>query len=438
MKRAQILRIGLFQLAAGAASVIFLGIVNRVMRVELGIDLLTVSVLVGGGHYLGALVAVPFGHYSDTHRLGGYRRTVYALAGAALTALALAASPFVAVWLSQNQTLLGAALGFLFFFAEGLSTYIAGTAYLALIADLTTDSERGQVTGVAWTMLMVGIIATGVGAGIALRNYSFDSLVTLTLIGGIVAMTLSLAALIGQERREAAAASRPARPPAPPPLADALRMLTANASSRWFGAFLLLSLFSYFMQDAILEPFGGEVFGLDAASTTRFNAYMGVGVVAAMLAGGLWLIPRFGKPRVTALGCWLQGAAFALLAYASLSGLASWLPLAILFLGLGAGFFTVGGVSLMMDMTFAKHTGLFVGAWTLLQAIAKGPAAIVGGALQTALARSGAEAAQAYAGVFAFEGAGILLSIYLLSRVGVQAFRRQAESFGEVLAQAAE
>jgi hypothetical protein len=28
------------------------------------------------------------------------------------------------------------------------------------------------------------------------------------------------------------------------------------------------------------------------------------------------------------------------------------LPAAILFLGLGAGFFTVGGISLMMDMTF--------------------------------------------------------------------------------------
>ncbi|HLB45454.1 MAG TPA: hypothetical protein VJL59_00380, partial [Anaerolineales bacterium] len=33
-------------------------------------------------------------------------------------------------------------------------------------------------------------------------------------------------------------------------------------------------------------------------------------------------------------------------------GTQSWLPAAILFLGLGAGFFTVGGVSLMMDMTF--------------------------------------------------------------------------------------
>ncbi|MBI4632182.1 MAG: MFS transporter, partial [Chloroflexi bacterium] len=79
MNRFQLLRLGLFQLAAGAVSVIFLGVVNRVMRVELGIDLFTVSVLVGGGHYLGALLAIPFGHYSDSHTVFCYRRSVYAL-----------------------------------------------------------------------------------------------------------------------------------------------------------------------------------------------------------------------------------------------------------------------------------------------------------------------------------------------------------------------
>lgn len=438
MKHIQLLRLGLFQLAAGAASVIFLGVVNRVMRVELGIDLFTVSLLVGGGHYLGALIAIPFGYYSDTHTVGGYRRTVYALGGMVITALILAASPFVALWLSQNQTSLGTLLGFLFFLIEGISTFVAGTAYLALIADLTADKERGRVTGVVWTLLMVGIIATGVGTGIVLKQYSFSAFLTLTVIGAAVTVTLSGVALMRQERRDAVPSS-PATPAIlPPRLRDALRLIFGNTQARWFGAFLLLSMFSYFMQDAILEPFGGEVFGLDAAHTTRFNAYMGTGVIVGMLAGGIWLIPRFGKPRITALGCWLQGGAFALLAYSSVSGQASWLPLAILFLGLGAGFFTVGGVSLMMDMTFAEHTGLFVGAWTLVQAVAKGPAAIVGGALQTGLVSAGATAAQAYAGVFVFEGVGILLSILFLSRVGVQHFQQQAEAFGKVLGQAAD
>jgi len=436
MKRGQVLRIGLFQLAVGAASVIFLGVVNRVMRVELGIDLFTVSLLVGGGHYLGALIAIPFGHYSDTHRLVGYRRTLYALGGTLVTAIILAFAPHVAGWVSQNQNAVGIGLGFLFFLVEGIATFAAGTAYLALIADLTTDRERGQVTGIVWTMLMVGIIVTGVSTGIVLKVYSFEAFVTLTLIGAGVLATLSVVALIGQERPGALA--EVATPAGAPPLTfgRALQIIVSNPQARAFGTFLLLSMFSYFMQDAILEPFGGEVFGLDAASTARFNAYMGTGVIVGMLAGGLWLIPRFGKPRITGLGCWLMGGAFALLAYASVKGQASSLPLAILCLGLGAGFFTVGGVAMMMDMTFAAHTGLFVGAWTLVQAAAKGPAAIVGGAIQTGLVNAGATAAQAYAGVFVFEGVGIVFSIFFLLRVGTRVFQQQAESLDRVLAQA--
>jgi MFS transporter, BCD family, chlorophyll transporter len=438
MKRVQLLRLGLFQLAAGAVSVIFLGVVNRVMRVELGIDLFLVSLLVGGGHYLGALIAIPFGHYSDTHRIGGYQRTVYALGGTLVTALILAVSPFVVRWISQHQSPIGIMLGLLFFLVEGISTFVAGTAYLALIADLTTGKQRGQVTGVVWTLLMVGIIATGIGTGLVLRQYSFGGFVTLTVTGAAVAMLLSLIALFKQETRQGAAAARPAAGEPKQSFAEALRLLTRSGPARWFAAFLLLSMFSYFMQDAILEPFGGEVFDFDAARTARFNSYMGIGVIVGMLTGGLWLIPRFGKPRITAIGCGLQGGAFGLLAYASLAGQAAWLPLAILFLGLGAGFFTVGGVSMMMDMTFVEHTGLFVGAWTLVQAVAKGPAAIAGGAFQTALVASGSTAAQAYAGVFLFEGIGILVSIIFLWQVHLQSFRSRAESLERVLAQSAD
>ena len=104
MNRAQLIRLGIFQMAAGGLSVLFLGVLNRIMRVELGIDLMVVSLLVGGGHYLGALVAIPFGHFSDTHHIAGYRRTVYILLGMALTATILALSPWASHWLATNTT----------------------------------------------------------------------------------------------------------------------------------------------------------------------------------------------------------------------------------------------------------------------------------------------------------------------------------------------
>ncbi len=432
MQRSRLLRLGLFQLAAGSTSVIFLGVINRIMRVELGIDLFVVSVLVGGGHYLGALVALPFGYYSDGHPLAGYRRSLYALLGALVTAVLLAASPLVVVWLAGHQTPLGWVLGFLFFLLEGIATYLAGTAYLALIADQTSEQERGPATGVVWTMLMVGIIVTGIGAGSILDEYSFSAFLTLTVVGATLAVVLAGVALHGQERRLPAGA---AAPRAQAGLGASLRLLWGSHAARWFGGFLVLAMFSFFMYDVLLEPFGGEVFGLNVAATTRFNSYLGAGVILAMLLGGMVLIPRFGKTRITAIGCLLMAAGFGLLALTGFANQPRLLSLAITVLGFGSGLFTVGGVSLMMDMTSAAHTGLFAGAWTLIQAVAKGPAAIVGGALQSLLVSNGATVAQAYAGVFVLEGLGVLLSLFFLSRVGVQAFRREVGSFGTLAAQ---
>ena len=151
MSRARVIRLGLFQLVAGGLSVLFLGVLNRVMRVELGLDLFIVSLLIGGGHYLGALIAIPFGFYSDTHPLQGYRRTPYILGSITITVLILIGAPWVVRWVAASPSVDRISLGFLFFLIEGISTYIAGTAYLALITDLTSRHERGRVTGVIWT-----------------------------------------------------------------------------------------------------------------------------------------------------------------------------------------------------------------------------------------------------------------------------------------------
>jgi BCD family chlorophyll transporter-like MFS transporter len=427
MNRTTLIRLGIFQLTAGGLSVLFLGVLNRVMRIELGLPLLTVSVLVGGGHYLGALVAIPFGYYSDRHTLAGYRRSAYILMGAVVVAIILALSPWVVSWLAQDPSLFRTSVSFLFFLLEGVATYVAGTAYLALITDRTKESERGQATGLVWTLLMVGIIATGVISSLALSSYSFGRFVIIFQVGALTAISLVMFALWRQEPRSGGITDHPGAS-----LGASLKMVAANRQARWFGAFLFISMFSYFMQDVLLEPFGGEVFSLSAAATTRFNAYMGLGVVGGMLGGGLRLIPRQGKRWVTSLGIVLMIFAFLALAGSALLGYPGVLPVLILFLGLGAGFFTVGGVALMMDMTASEHTGLFVGAWTLIQALAKGPTAIVGGALHSSLVALGANPAQAYAGVFTLEAAGLVLGLLFLYQIAVDRFRVDVESFGSL------
>jgi BCD family chlorophyll transporter-like MFS transporter len=425
------LRLGLFQMAAGGLSVLFLGVLNRVMRVELGLDLLTVTILVGGGHYLGALIAIPFGYYSDRHPVAGFRRTVYILLGGIVALSILVSSPWIVRWIAAEPTTGRVAVGFLFFLMEGISTYVAGTAYLSLITDLTDDSERGQVTGWIWTLLMVGIILTGILSGFALDPYSMNRVVVLFAVAAGVILLFTVVALFGQERRTTVQKVEKSEK-----LSAAFSGIIHNRQARWFGAFLFLSMFSYFMQDVLLEPFGGDVFALSPAQTTRFNAYMGTGVVAAMLFGGMRLIPNRGKPWTTSLGIVLMVVSFGGLAASSILAIPLLLPLIILALGLGAGFFTVGGVSLMMDMTSSEHTGLFVGAWTLIQAFAKGPTAIVGGAVYTGFSALGLPVSQAYAGVFLIESMGLLISLVFLRQVTVEKFKRSVESFGQIATEA--
>ena len=424
MSRLQLLRLGLFQMAAGGLSVLFLGVLNRIMRVELGIDLFVVGLLVGGGHYLGALVAIPFGHYSDTHSLAGYRRMAYILLGALIGGIVLMASPLVARYLSLATTYSHLLLIFGFFLLEGIAAFIAGTAYLALIADRTEKRERGQATGLVWTLMMVGIIVTGFGASAFMREYEFDRLVTLFTVGFVVAMTLTVIALWGQEARASGVLCSHASS-----LRESLLIVVRSRQSRRFASFLMVAMFSYFMQDVILEPFGGEVFGLSPFQTTRFNSYMGLGLICGMLLGGVGLVPRHGKRWVTGLGCWIMVGAFSGLAASGIllnpGGL---LPL-ISLLGLGAGLFTVGGVALMLDMTASQHAGLFVGVWTLVQAMAKGPASLVSGGLHGALIAGGALPGQAYGGVFLIEATGLLIAIIMLRRVGVQRFQREVDHF---------
>jgi BCD family chlorophyll transporter-like MFS transporter len=98
---------------------------------------------------------------------------------------------------------------------------------------------------------------------------------------------------------------------------------------------------------------------------------------------------------------------------------------AILVTGLGTGIFTVGGLSLMMDLTVAEQVGLFMGAWTLSQALANGLGSVGGGVLHDlGLARLGSEAG-AYALVFGVEAVGSVAILGLLFKVDVGRFRTE-------------
>ena len=420
MSLPRILRLGLRQFAAGMLSVLTLGILNRVMKIELGLNLTLVSLVIGA-HYFAAIIAIPFGHRSDKHSWRGYHRTPYIALGTALTALATALAPFVAFFLAgQDGSLPAAAIGVGLFLLMGTGMYVAGTAYLSLITDLTVEEERSKVIAITWAMMMAGILA-GVFLGVwVMEHYSSERLVTLFLMMAGLVVGLTALAVWGQEPPRAIRPSAKALT-----LKQALRLLTTSQQTLFFFAFLFGGIFFLFVQQMALEPFGGDVFGLNVKETTFFNAYQMVGVLLGMGMTGGWLARRLGKKAATGLGAVVSAIAFALLAVASIG---SYLPLVkpgIFFMGLGMGIFTVGGLALMMDLTVKEQVGLFMGAWTLAQALANGLASVGGGILHDVGFGLWGSEAGAYALVFLVEAGGLLGIIALLLPVDVTRFRAE-------------
>lgn len=419
---ARVIRLGLRQFAAGMLSILVLGILNRVMKVEMGLPLGLIGLVIGI-HYFAALAAIPYGHRSDTHPMRGLHRTPYILAGAGLTILATAAAPFGALWMqAEAGAPLSALLTGLIFLIFGFGIYSAGTAYLSLLADLTSEEHRPRAVSIVWSMMMLGILA-GVFLGVRiLDSYSPDRLIGLFFTVAAAVGVLTLTAIAGQERRTVA---RPASEAVP--LRRAWGLMRSSQQARRFFVFLMMGILFLFLQQVVLEPYGGDVFGLDIRATTLFNAYQMVGVLSGMAFAGGWLARRIGNRPTAGIGLGLASLSFLLLAAAGWLDRPGWLAPAIVLMGLGMGFFNVGGLALMMGMAVSRLTGLYMGTWTLAQALGNGLASVGGGLLFALGLRLLGDQTLAYALVFLIEAIGLLATMGLLRRIDATVFQRESE-----------
>jgi BCD family chlorophyll transporter-like MFS transporter len=426
-----LIRLGLRQFAAGMLSVLALGILNRVMKVEMGLPLGLVSVVLGI-HYFAAPLAIPLGHRSDRQPLRGLHRTPYILAGAALTVLTTIAAPFVALFMQSTQASpISVMLGMLNFLLLGVGIYTAGTAYLSLIADSAPEQERGKAVAVVWSMMMVGILV-GVFFGVGILDaYDPDRLVLLFLLMGAIVAAFTSIALWRVEKPRSDSETKP-RPASMP----AWKLLAYGRQTRLFFLFLFSGILFLFLQQVVLEPFGGDVYAMSVRETTLFNAFQMVGVLIGMGFAGGYLSKRIGDKATAGLGLALASLAFLALSAAAFTRRPNLVTPAIFMMGLGMGLFNVGGLAMMMGMSVEGLTGTFMGAWTLSQALANGLASVGGGFLHDlGLLTFGVEAG-AYGLVFAVEAVGLLITLALLRSLSVAHFRREADSMMLLLGEA--
>lgn len=453
-------RLGLFQMGLGIMSLLMLGVINRLM-----IDELKILPWVAAGaiavHQFMSPARVWFGQMSDTKPLLGYHRTGYIWVGAALftvtafTALQvvwqLGASVQTAGW--TVTTYRWAALLALVFAFYGLVLSASSTPFAALLVDVSDEDNRPKLIGIVWSMLMVGIIIGAIISGILLDRpeicgkaiLAYDPLATpkvadlpklQTAITPIFIMipaavfVLTLLATAGVEKKYSRFTTRSTSVEREDKitLKRALKVLTASRQTGLFFSFLLVLTISLFMQDAVMEPYGGEVFGMCISETTKLNVPFGIGTLIGISSTGFLLLPRLGKIKTTRLGCAAAAICLGLIILAGFTANANLLKGGLLLFGLSAGVLTAGATSLMLDLTAAETAGTFIGAWGLSQAMARGLATVFGGIVLNIGKTLFAVPAFAYSSVFVLQMAGMICAIFLLQRVNVQEFQDNAKA----------
>ena len=440
------LRLGLFQACLGALSVLTLGIFNRLLIDEFEVPA-ALTALALGSQQLVAFSRIWFGQQSDRCRWRGMRRTPFIVGGAAAFCALTWISGQTVLWLAEasqagNQTAVisrGLILAAVFVF-YGLAIAASSTPFAALLVDVSTEKQRPALVSIVWSMLMVGIVA----GAILLSSFLGSSCATAelgTLIAGVqrlinvaplVIFTLVVVAIAGVEPRLNAGNGRHQAQLASDQeisLAGAWAVLKRSPQVGYFFAVLSLFTFALFLQEAVLEPYGGAVFAMDLCTSTRLNAIWGVGTLLGIAGTGFVITPRLGAQR-TALAGGVVSAFFVLLMVLAGSLASTGLFRTALFLfGVGAGISTNASLTLMLGLTSPLLAGTFIGVWGLAQAYARGLATISGGVLLSVFGElTGSQNSfQAYAGVFVVQAFGLLAAGLLLLRVDTNLFPNKVE-----------
>ena len=382
----QLLRLSLFQVSVGMATVMLLGTLNRVMIVELSVPAVIVAAMIA----LPVLIA-PFrallGFRSDTYRSAlGWKRIPYLWFGSLWQMGGLAVMPFSLLVLSGQQAVgpewAGEVLAAIAFLMTGLGLHMTQTAGLALASDRATDETRPRVVALLYVMFLLGMAVSAIVIGWLLRDFAPLTLVRVVQGAASVGIVLNVIALWKQEKLSPM--SRAEREAPRPQFRDAWADLMKGGTAGRLLAVVFLGTMAFNMQDVLLEPYGGEVLGLSVSATTVLTAIWAMGALAGFVLAGRALLKGANTYRMAGTGLLVGIVAFATVIFAA--------PMQspVLFfagaglIGLGGGLFGVSTLTAAMGLAREGGSGhgLALGAWGAAQATAAGLSIAIGGALR--------------------------------------------------------
>ncbi len=424
----RLLRLSLFQVSVGMATVMLLGTLNRVMIVELGVPALVVALMIAL-----PVLSAPFrallGFRSDTHKSAiGWKRIPYLWFGSLWQFGGLAIMPFALMVLSGDQTYgpdwAGEVLAALAFLMTGLGIHMTQTAGLALAADQADEASRPRVVALLYVMFLIGMAISAVVIGALLADFNPLKLIQVVQGAAVVGILLNLIALWKQEAPRPMSREERAQPR--PKFADAWADFASGGQAGRLLAVVFVGTMAFNMQDVLLEPYGGEVLGLSVSATTLLTTVWACGALVGFALAARWLARGLSPYRMAARGILIGVTAFSAVIFAAPMHSTALFYAGAGGIGFGGGLFAVATLTAAMTMPVAGAAGrgLALGAWGAAQATAAGLAIALGGgirdlvnelALGGALGEAMADVSAGYSVVYHLEIGLLFLTLIVLA-----------------------
>ena len=380
----QLLRLSLFQISVGMATVMLAGTLNRVMIVELLVPASLVAVMIAIPVLIAPLRTF-YGHKSDTYKsFIGWKRIPYMWFGSLFQFGGLAIMPFAIIILSGDQTVgpswAGEVLVAIAFLFTGIGMHITQTVGLALAADRATKENRPRVVALLYFMFLFGMGISAVVIGILLADFSKLRLIqvvqgsaVLTLILNLVAVWRQEQIIINQQKNDKSEK-----------FFLSWKKFISDRKTNSLIWVVFWGTLAFSMQDVLLEPYGGQILGLSVSETTNLT---GVWALGALL--GLALAANNSKKTVSsvsnAMTALLIGiVGFSAIIFSSPMQFPFLYFLGTLFIGFGTGLFSVSLLIIAMALSSKTNlgSGFILGSWGAAQALGAGLGIAVGGILR--------------------------------------------------------
>jgi BCD family chlorophyll transporter-like MFS transporter len=279
-------------------------------------------------------------------------------------------------------------------------------------------------------MMILGLAMTAGITGHLLEPYSHERLLMIALAVSMLAVCVSLLALVRLEGSPGSINSDTENTTAARvPFTQALREVWSEQSARQFTIFVFVSMLAFSAQDLILEPFAGIVFQFTPGETTKLSGLQHAGVLCGMVLcavacgrfGSRWMGLQFGSLRAwTVGGCLASALALMGLVAAGMIGGSYPIRANVFLLGLCNGAFSIAAIASMMRLASTgrgHREGTRVGLWGAAQAIAFGTGGLIGAAASDFSRHWIDDPGMAYGAVFFAEAGLFLVAARLAFRI---------------------